>query len=55
MKIKYLEGCEGRTYQAPSVKVVSILVEQSVLTGSGNVFDGKGPEEYDIDDEVFNW
>ena len=55
MKIKHLEGCEVQTYQAPSIEIVSILVEQTILTGSGNVFDGKGPEGYDIDDEVFNW
>lgn len=55
MKIKHLEGCEVQTYQAPSIEVVSILVEQTILTGSSNVLGGNRPEGYDVDDEEFNW
>ena len=43
------------TYQTPAIEVLSISLEQPVLTASGNVFSGNGPEGYDIDDADFNW
>ena len=54
-KINYLESLCMNTYQTPAIEVLSISLEQPVLTASGNVFSGNGPEGYDIDDADFNW
>ena len=56
MKIKESEGLVTGCYQTPAVQVLGILAEQPVMTASGDLkLPGKGPEGYEIDEEIFNW
>ena len=55
MKIKHSECLGASSYQTPTIEVLSILLEQSVLTESGSVYGVNGPEGYDVDDDVYIW
>ncbi|MGM9763763.1 MAG: hypothetical protein ACI3ZQ_07070 [Candidatus Cryptobacteroides sp.] len=56
MNIKRLNDFGTNGYQTPSITVLSLVLEQPVMTVSGDAdFTGNGPEDYDIDKDVFNW
>ena len=56
MKTKHLESSGATAYHAPTTELIDFLVEQSVMAASSGVqIDVKGPEGYEIDEEIFNW
>lgn len=56
MKTKHLESVGATLYHAPETEIVDFLVKQSVMAASnGILFDGNGPEGYDVDKDEFSW